>query len=55
MRRKYALAEDRKKYRIAAENPRKLELIKKLLSHHKDDNVLVIGMYLDQLRHRDVS
>jgi len=50
MRRKYALAEDRKKYRIAAENPRKLELIKKLVQYHKDDNVLVIGMYLDQLR-----
>ncbi|MFW9967439.1 MAG: DNA repair helicase XPB [Candidatus Thorarchaeota archaeon] len=50
LRRKYALAEDRKKYRIAAENPEKLRLIKTLTSYHEDDNVLVIGMYLDQLK-----
>jgi DNA excision repair protein ERCC-3 len=50
LRRKYALAEDRKKYRIAAENPEKLKLIKKLVAYHQDDNVLVIGMYLDQLK-----
>ena len=50
MRRKYALAADRKKYRIAAENPEKLEVIKKILAHHVNDNVLVIGMYLDQLQ-----
>ncbi|MHA2208438.1 MAG: DNA repair helicase XPB [Candidatus Thorarchaeota archaeon] len=50
LRRKYALAEDRKKYRIAAENPEKLKLIKKLVSYHEDDNMLVIGMYLDQLK-----
>jgi DNA excision repair protein ERCC-3 len=50
LRRKYALAEDRKKYRIAAENPEKLKLIKTLVSYHEDDNVLVIGMYLDQLK-----
>ncbi|MFW9955436.1 MAG: DNA repair helicase XPB [Candidatus Thorarchaeota archaeon] len=50
MRRKYALAEDRKKYRIAAENPIKLELIKELVDYHREDNVLVIGMYLDQLK-----
>ncbi|MHA1936221.1 MAG: DNA repair helicase XPB [Candidatus Thorarchaeota archaeon] len=50
MRRKYALAEDRKKYRIAAENPVKLDLIKKLINYHSDDNILIIGMYLDQLK-----
>ncbi len=50
MRRQYAVAEDRKKYRIAAENPRKIEIIKQILEHHKEDNVLVIGMYLDQLK-----
>ncbi|MFW9920834.1 MAG: DNA repair helicase XPB [Candidatus Thorarchaeota archaeon] len=50
MRRKYALAEDRKKYRIAAENPIKVKLIKDLIEYHKEDNVLVIGMYLDQLK-----
>ncbi|MHA2359912.1 MAG: DEAD/DEAH box helicase, partial [Candidatus Thorarchaeota archaeon] len=50
MRRKYALAEDRKKYRIAAENPVKLDIIKKLIEYHEDANILVIGMYLDQLK-----
>ncbi|MFX0053502.1 MAG: DNA repair helicase XPB [Promethearchaeota archaeon] len=50
MRRKYALAEDRKKYRIAAENPEKNKLIKTLTAYHEDDNVLIIGMYLDQLK-----
>ncbi|MFW9802387.1 MAG: DNA repair helicase XPB [Candidatus Thorarchaeota archaeon] len=50
MRRKYALAEDRKKYRIAAENPEKNKLVKTLADYHEDDNVLVIGMYLDQLK-----
>ncbi|RDE14006.1 MAG: helicase [Candidatus Thorarchaeota archaeon] len=49
MRRQYAIAEDRKKYRIAAENPEKLNIIQKILAHHTNDNVLVIGMYLDQL------
>ncbi len=49
MRRKYALAEDRKKYRIAAENPEKLVLLKKIVEYHKNDNILVIGMYLAQL------
>jgi DNA excision repair protein ERCC-3 len=50
LRRKYALAEDRKKYRIAAENPVKLKLIKELIDYHSEDNILVIGMYLDQLK-----
>ncbi len=50
MRRKYALAEDRKKYRIAAENPIKLRLIRELVDYHKEDMVLIIGMYLDQLK-----
>ncbi len=50
IRRKYALADDRKKYRIAAENPDKIEVLKKIVEHHKDDNILIIGMYLDQLK-----
>ena len=50
LRRKYALAEDRKKYRLAAENPIKLDIIKELVDYHIEDNVLVIGMYLDQLK-----
>lgn len=45
----YTNAEDRKKIRIAAENPMKMACLKELLERHKDDKVLVIGMYLDQL------
>jgi DNA excision repair protein ERCC-3 len=45
----YAIAEDREKYRIAAENPAKLPAIDALVAKHRDDQVLVIGQYLDQL------
>ena len=50
LRRKYALAPDRKKYRIAAENPDKMDIIWELVDYHHEDQVLVIGMYLDQLK-----
>jgi DNA excision repair protein ERCC-3 len=50
LRMAYALAEDgRDKYRIAAENPEKLTVLDRLLAMHRDDNVLIIGQYLDQL------
>jgi DNA excision repair protein ERCC-3 len=50
LRMNYALAEDgRDKYRIAAENPEKYAALDRLLAMHRDDNVLVIGQYLDQL------
>ncbi len=51
LRMAYALAEDgRDKYRIAAENPEKLVALDRLLAMHRDDHVLVIGQYLDQLQ-----
>jgi DNA excision repair protein ERCC-3 len=47
----YATAEDNRiKYRIAAENPEKLDVLDRLMAMHRDDNVLVIGQYLDQLK-----
>ena len=46
----YAMAETREKYRIAAENPEKLTMVHHLLERHYDDQVLVIGQYLDQLK-----
>jgi len=49
-RMEYALAEPREKYRIAAENPRKLEVLRRLVARHADDHVLIIGQYLEQLR-----
>ncbi len=47
----YALASDRSKYRIAAENPRKLEVAKQIVEYHRarGDKILVIGMYIEQL------
>jgi DNA excision repair protein ERCC-3 len=46
----YATAETRQKYRIAAENPDKFNTVDQLLAKHNDDRVLIIGMYLDQLK-----
>ncbi len=51
LRLEYALAEPRTKYRLAATNPRKLDTLKRLLQVHKDDRILIIGQYLDQLDH----
>ncbi|MBN1247972.1 MAG: DEAD/DEAH box helicase, partial [Anaerolineae bacterium] len=45
----YVMAERRQKYRVAADNTRKLKILDELLSYHTDDRVLIIGMYLDQL------
>ena len=49
LRLKYALADPREKYKLAATNPAKLDIVQRLLNQHKDDQVLVIGQYLDQL------
>ncbi len=45
----YAVAEEQQKFRIAAENPRKRELLEKILAFHQDEPSLVIGQYLHQL------
>lgn len=46
----YAIAEEREKYRLAAESPAKLEVTRHLAERHRDDQVLIIGQYLDQLK-----
>jgi DNA excision repair protein ERCC-3 len=48
-RMEYALVDDREKYRFSAENPAKLAALEVLVRKHRQDNVLVIGQYLDQL------
>jgi DNA excision repair protein ERCC-3 len=48
-RREYAFAPDREKYRVAAENPIKVEIAERLVERHADDNVLIIGQFLGQL------
>jgi len=50
LRMTYALAEHRDKFRIAAENPDKLQIVRQLLDKHRDDTVLIMGTYLDQLQ-----
>lgn len=47
----YAMTDDRQKYRYAAENPVKLDILHQLLEKHPDDNILIIGQYLDQLKY----
>ncbi len=45
----HAAAEERAKFRIAAENPAKIPLIRELLARHAGSIALVIGTYVDQL------
>jgi DNA excision repair protein ERCC-3 len=45
----YALAPEREKYRVAAQNPLKLDAAEALIDRHRDDHVLIIGQYLEQL------
>ncbi len=46
----YAVAPKRNKFRIASTNPSKLRLCDLLVKRHADDNVLIIGQFLDQLK-----
>lgn len=45
----YERAREGEKFRLAAVNPAKHRVLTKLLEQHREDNVLVIGTYLDQL------
>lgn len=49
LRIEHAVAAQRLRHRIAAENPRKVDLVGALARHHAADRVLVIGQYLHQL------
>ena len=46
---RYAVADDREKFRIASINARKTPVIESLLERHKDDRILILGMYVEQL------
>lgn len=50
LRYKYAVATLKEKFRIASTNPDKLLIIRELLEYHQNDNVLIIGQYIDQLK-----
>jgi DNA excision repair protein ERCC-3 len=45
----YAAATPREKYRLAAENPLKQNIVLQLVENHPDDQIMVIGQYLTQL------
>jgi DNA excision repair protein ERCC-3 len=45
----YAVASPREKYRIASENPLKNEAVVQLIENHREDQILVIGQYINQL------
>ena len=49
MRTEYAVADKRAKFRIASENPRKVEAAAQIVANHREDAIIVIGQYLDQL------
>jgi len=49
LRVQYALAPKREKFRLAAENPSKIAVVEELIAANRDDQILVIGQYLDQL------
>jgi len=46
----YDNATEMEKFRLASENPVKLDVVKTLVERHSDDLVLIIGTYLSQLR-----
>jgi DNA excision repair protein ERCC-3 len=46
----YAIANTRAKFRIASENPLKIKIVKDLLRQHSDRQILLIGLYIDQLK-----
>jgi DNA excision repair protein ERCC-3 len=50
LRMPYAVADKRKKFRIASENPSKQKLIREIMARHKGKQMLLIGMYINQLK-----
>ncbi|MEW5760283.1 MAG: DNA repair helicase XPB [Candidatus Thermoplasmatota archaeon] len=46
----YCTANEKKKYRVAATNTYKQQLVNKIVKLHKEDNILIIGQYIDQLK-----
>ncbi|MGB9867540.1 MAG: DNA repair helicase XPB [Bacillota bacterium] len=50
LRARYVVAGDRARFRLAAENPKKTEVLERIMSRHAGERVLIIGQYTDQLR-----
>jgi DNA excision repair protein ERCC-3 len=45
----YAVSDSKNKFRIASENYKKIDILKDLINEHKDDKILIIGQYIEQL------
>jgi len=45
----YAVAAKREKFRIASENPLKEDVVAQLVANHREDAILIIGQYIEQL------
>ena len=50
LRMTYAVADRRQKFRVASENPAKLDAVRQLLKQHPDEPTLIIGMYIEQIK-----
>ena len=50
LRMNYAVADQRLKARVAAENPAKAEVVRDLLAKHEGERILIIGTYVDHLQ-----
>jgi len=49
-RRSYSLSAHQQKHRLAAENYRKLEVVRRLVAAHEGEPTLIIGVYIRQLQ-----
>ncbi len=45
----YAHADARRKFRVASENPAKVDVVKRLIAMHPEGRILIIGQYIHQL------
>jgi len=50
LRMPYAVADARRRFRVAAENPAKAEVVREILARHAGEPTLIMAMYLDQIR-----
>ncbi|MGD9678567.1 MAG: DNA repair helicase XPB [Vulcanibacillus sp.] len=46
---KYFKANKRQRYRVAASNPLKINILREIIAAHHDDAILIIGQYVEQL------
>ncbi len=49
MKHDYVSSGARAQFRLASENPSKLAVVRELLDRHREDRVLIIGQYIEQL------